>query len=218
VTLAPERPGAPERIRRLRARGIVVSLGHTDATLAEFAAGVEAGATMATHLYNAMSPFAHRAPGAIGAALTDDRVAVGLIVDGVHSHPASIRLALRAKGPDRIALVTDAMAAAGMPPGEYALGGRRVVVDGTAATLPDGTLAGAILTLDQAVRNLVRWTDASPADALRTASEVPARLLGLDRAGRLEAGADADLALFDDELRVQATIVEGHVAYRREEP
>jgi N-acetylglucosamine-6-phosphate deacetylase len=218
VTLAPERPGALARIRRLRGRGIVVSLGHTDATLEEFAAGVEAGATMATHLYNAMSPFAHRAPGAVGAALVDDRVTVGLIADGVHSHPAAVRLALRAKGPQGVALVTDAMAATGMPPGEYALGGRRVAVDATSARLPDGTLAGAVLTLDRAVRNLVRWGAASPAAALRMAGEVPARLLGLDNAGRLELGRDADLALFDDELRVQSTIVGGETVYRREEP
>ncbi len=217
MTLAPERPGAGERIRRLRDRGVLVSLGHTDATWEEFRAGVDAGASMATHLYNVMSPFLHRAPGAIGAALTDDRVTVGLIVDGVHAHPASVDLAIRAKGVERVALVTDAMAAAGMHPGTYALGGRRVLVDETSARLEDGTLAGSILTLDQAVRNVVHWTGTSPVDALRMASEVPARLLGLERVGRLVIGFDADLALFDADLRVQATIVKGRMAYRREE-
>ena len=215
VTLAPERPGAAERIRRLRERGIVVSLGHTDATYEQFVQGVDQGAMMATHLYNAMSPFGHRAPGVIGAALVDDRVTVGLIADGVHSHPASVRLAVRAKGADRIALVSDIMPAAGMPPGVYTLGGQQVTVDKTTAKLADGTLAGSIATLDQAVRNIVRWTDATPADALRMASEVPARTLGLSDRGRIVPGAIADLALLDDDLTVQATIARGRVVYQR---
>src|SRR5215211_7260494 len=109
---------------------------------------------MATHLFNAMSPFGHRAPGAIGAVLTDDRVTASLIADGVHSHPAALHLALRAKGPDRIALVTDMMAAAGMPPGAYELGGRPVIVDATSARLADGTLAGAVVAMDESIRNL----------------------------------------------------------------
>ena len=217
LTLAPERPGALDRIERLRRRGVVVSLGHTDATLDELMAGVDAGATMATHLYNAMSPFRHRAPGAIGAVLTDDRLAIGLVADGVHSHPASLRLALRAKGVERVALVTDMMAAAGMPPGEYALGGQRVTVDGVSARLGDGTLAGAILTLDQAVRNVVRWTETTPAAALRMASEIPATLLGVTDVGRLVAGARADLVLLDQDLQVRATLIGGRTVYQREE-
>lgn len=216
MTLAPERPRMHGVIARLRERGVAVSLGHTDASHAEFVAGVDAGATMATHLYNAMSPFGHRAPGAIGAALTDDRVTVGLIADGIHSHPASLALALRAKGADRVALVSDLMAAAGMGPGTYALGGQRVTVDATSARLEDGTLAGAILTLDQAIRNVVRWTDATPAAAIRMASEVPARVLGLSRAGHIAVGRDADLVLFDAQLTVMATLVGGEPAYRRE--
>ena len=215
MTLAPERPGALDRIRRLRAHGVLVSLGHTDASLEAFTAGVDAGAGMATHLFNAMSPFGHRAPGAIGAALTDDRIAVGLIADGVHSHPASLRLAIRAKGTANVALVTDMMAAAGMPPGRYRLGGQPVEVDAESARLADGTLAGAVLTLDRAVRNVVRWTGVPAAEAIRMATEVPARLLGLADRGRLVVGSAADLALFDDDLRIMATIVGGDVAYRR---
>lgn len=215
MTLAPEREGAIGRIRRLRERGVVVSLGHVDATYEAFVAGVDAGATMATHLYNAMSPFGHRAPGAIGAALIDDRVTVGLIADGVHAHPASVRLAVRAKGTGRVALVSDMMAAAGMGPGRYSLGGRPVVVDTTSAKLEDGTLAGSILTMDEAVRNVVRWTDAGVAAAIGMASAVPAAVLGLDRVGRIGVGADADLTLFDAELRVVATIVGGRTVYRR---
>jgi N-acetylglucosamine-6-phosphate deacetylase len=215
MTLAPERPGALERIRRLRAGGVLVSLGHTDATCEEFTAGIDAGAEMATHLYNAMSPFGHRAPGAIGAALTDDRIAVGLIADGIHSHPASLSLAIRAKGTANVALVTDMMAAAGMPPGTYQLGGQPVEVDEGSARLADGTLAGAVLTLDRAVRNMVLWTGVTAAEALRMATETPARLLGLSDRGRLVVGAVADFALFDGDLRVVATIVGGDVVFRR---
>ncbi|MHB8644400.1 MAG: N-acetylglucosamine-6-phosphate deacetylase [Thermomicrobiales bacterium] len=215
ITLAPERPDASDVIAKLQKRGLLVSLGHTDATYEQFEEGVNAGARMATHLYNAMSPFGHRAPGAIGAALTDDRVSVGLIADGVHAHPASIQLAYRMKSPARIALVTDMMAAVGMPPGVYMLGGQRVIVDGTSARLADGTLAGSLLTMDQAVRNMMEWTPATHAMALQMASEVPARLLGLTRMGRIRKGNAADLVLLDSDLHVQMTIIKGEIAYER---
>jgi N-acetylglucosamine-6-phosphate deacetylase len=218
TTLAPERPGALERILRLRHRGIQVSLGHTDATLEEFTAGVDAGAEMATHLYNAMSPFEHRAPGSIGGALTDERVTVGLIADGIHSHPASLRLAVRAKGIERIALVTDMMAAVGMPAGRYTLGGQTVLVEDQSARLENGTLAGAIVFLDQALRNMVRWAGVTPAQAISMATEVPRRLLGLMDRGRIVAGGIADLVLFDENLEVAATFVSGRQVYRRSEP
>lgn len=216
VTLAPERPDAPELIHRLTERGILVSLGHTDATYEQFRAGVDAGARMATHLYNAMSPFGHRAPGAIGAALTDDRVSVGLIADGVHAHPASVDLAVRSKGAGRIALVTDMMAAAGMPPGTYALGGQRVNVDGAAARLADRTLAGSIVTMDQAVRNMAMWMGDTMLGAIfQMAGGTPARLLGLHRRGAIGVGGDADLVLLDADLRVRMTIIGGEIVYER---
>jgi len=215
VTLAPEVDGGLDRIRRLRARGVVVSLGHTDATYEQLLRGIDAGAAMVTHLFSAMSPFQHRAPGAVGAALLDDRVVAGLIADGVHSHRAAVRLAMRAKGTDRVALVTDAMAGAGMEPGVYRLEGRDVLVDETAARLPDGTLAGSVLALDQAVRNVVDWSGIGVAEACRMASDVPARLLGLGAKGRLGVGLDADLVLLDDSLRVLATFVAGRCVHRR---
>jgi N-acetylglucosamine-6-phosphate deacetylase len=200
---------APALIRRLAARGVVVALGHTDATADELRRGADAGARLVTHLYNAMSPFHHRAPGAAGAALVDDRLVCTLIADGAHVAPEAILLAVRAKGAARVALVTDAMAAAGMPPGDYALAGRRVVSDGTTARLADGTLAGSLLTMDRAVRNVVAL-GVGLADALRMASEVPARVLGL-RHG-LAAGRPADLVLLDDRLRVRETVIGGRRA------
>jgi N-acetylglucosamine-6-phosphate deacetylase len=217
VTLAPEVAGAVERIRSLRAHGVVVSLGHTDATYDEFMAGIDAGATLVTHLYSAMSGFSHRAPGAVGAALVDDRVTVGLIADGVHCHPASVRLAVRAKGPSKVVLVTDAIAGAGMEPGIYKLDGQDIFVDDTLARLPDGKLAGSVLTLDQAVRNVVEWSGVGVAEACVMASDVPARLLGLSSKGRLAPGLDADLVLLDDALEVRATFRGGRCVYRREE-
>jgi len=209
MTLAPERPQARDMIRRLRARGLLVSLGHTDATLEQFEAGVDAGAAMATHIFNAMSPFGHRAPNVVGAALTDDRIAVGLIADGIHCHPRSVDLAVRAKGVEGIALVTDMMTAAGMPDGSYALGGREVVLREGAVRLPDGTLAGSVLTMDEAVRNVSRWTSVSTGEVLRMAAEIPARLLGLADRGRIGLGMLADLVLLDAGLHIRGTVIGG---------
>ena len=146
----------------------------------------------------------------------DDRVTVGLIADGVHCHPASVRLAVKAKGAERVALVTDAMAGAGMVPGVYQLDGRDILVDEMMARLPDGTLAGSSLMLDQAVRNVVEWAGTSVSDACRMASEVPAKVLGLDSKGTLASGKDADLVLLDDTLHVAATFRNGVNVYRRE--
>jgi len=215
MTLAPERPGALALIGRLREHGIVVSLGHTDATFDQFVAGIDAGATMTTHLFSAMSPFHHRAPGAVGAALTDERLVAGLIADGVHAHYAALNLALRAKGPDGIALITDAVAAAGRGPGTYALAGDTIVSDGAAARLSDGTLAGSTLTMDRAVRTMLTFTGARLEDALTMATQTPARLLGLPRLGRLAVGCDADLVLWDNALEVAQTIVQGVPVYLR---
>ncbi|HEY4393461.1 MAG TPA: N-acetylglucosamine-6-phosphate deacetylase [Polyangia bacterium] len=213
VTLAPERRGALMLIRRLVESGVTVSLGHTDATFDQMIAGADAGATLATHLYSAMSPFHHRAPGAVGAALTDERLTVTLIADGVHALPAALNLALRAKGPERVALVTDAVAAAGAPAGRYALGGQTIVSDGESARLEDGTLAGSTLTLDRAVRVMVALGGARLEDALAMASTVPAAVLGLADRGRLEAGRRADLVLWSETLEIVSTVVGGAVRF-----
>lgn len=219
VTLAPERPGALALIERLRAQGITVSLGHTDASVAELRAGVDAGALMITHLFNAMSPFTHRAPGAVGTALVDDRVVAGLIADGVHVDPVAIQLALAAKGCGGLALVTDATAAAGMAPGRHELGGVPIVSDGTAARLVSApkTLAGSTLTLDQALRNFVAFTGVALEDAFATVTTVPAWLLGLGDRGRLAPGARADLVLWSDALRVEGAFYGDGGIHQREQ-
>ncbi len=214
-TLAPELPGAVALVQHLSARGIVVSAGHSNATFAQAVAGFEAGITWGTHLFNAMSPMAHREPGLVGALLSAE-VPCGLIVDGIHVHPAVVKTAWRARGSGRLTLVTDAMSAAGMAPGQYVLGDRQVVVDGTSARLADGTLAGSILQMDAAVRNMMAYTGCTLADAVRMASETPARVLGIsNRKGQLAPGYDADLVILDESLQVSLTMVGGSVAYEK---
>ena len=209
VTVAPERPGALERIARLVEQGVLVSLGHTDASFEQFEAGIDAGARMATHLFNAMSQLDRHTPGAVGAALVDERVTGGLIADGVHSHPTILALTARAKGVERVALVSDMMAAAGKGPGCYSLNDIPVTVDGTSARLENGRLAGSILTMDAAVRNMVSWGGVSIADALMMASAVPARSLGLDDMGAIAVGNRADLVMLGSDLSLRETWVGG---------
>jgi N-acetylglucosamine-6-phosphate deacetylase len=216
VTLAPEREGARDRIRRLVERGILVSLGHTNASYEQFVAGIDAGARKATHLYNTMPQIHHREPGAMVATLVDERITAGLIPDGVHSHPTTVRLALRSKGVDGIAIVSDMMSACGLGPGNYSLSTKTVTVDESSARLADGTLAGSILTMDQALRNLVDWSDATTAEALHMMTAVPARLIGDNLRGRLVVGARADFALLNTGLQPVTTIVGGAIAWQRE--
>lgn len=210
VTLAPELPGALEVIHALRARGIVVSAGHSATTYEQAAAGFSAGIGWGTHLFNAMSPLIHREPGLVGALLASD-VPCGLIVDGVHVHPGAVKAAYRAKGAHGITLVSDCMAAMGMGAGKYNLGDRDVIVDETSARLVDGTLAGSILRMDEAVRNLISFTGCSLADAVTMASTTPARVLGSNRKGKIETGYDADLVVLDEKLCVQMTIARGEI-------
>ena len=213
MTLAPELENSLPAIQNLIARKVVVSIGHTAATYAQACAALDAGARWGTHLFNAMNPLHHREPGAVGALLADERATVGVIADGVHVHPSIFRWLIKAKGVERITLVTDAMAAAGLGPGDYRLGDRRVSVDETSARLEDGTLAGSILSMDQVVRNLVGWGACSLAEALTMASTTPANLLGLRDLGRIEVGCAADFVVLDERLRVRQTIVNGAVVY-----
>jgi N-acetylglucosamine-6-phosphate deacetylase len=207
VTLAPELPGALELVARLVERGVVVALGHSDATFAQAIAAVAAGARMVTHTFNAMSPLHHREPGLVGAALLEARLVAEVIADGVHVVPPALRLLRRIKR-RRLALATDCTAALEAPRGRARLGSAGVVVRDGAARLIDGTLAGSVLTMERAVANFVHLAGASIGEAVVAASRVPLRLLG-ERGGALTAGELADLVVLDEELRVQSVFMEG---------
>ncbi|MFJ6195987.1 N-acetylglucosamine-6-phosphate deacetylase [Micromonospora sp. NPDC092111] len=203
VTLAPERAGALDAIKLLTSHGVVAAVGHTDATYDQTRAAVSAGASVGTHLFNGMRPLHHREPGPVVALLDAPNVVCELIADGVHLHDGMLSFATSVAGPERTALITDAMAAAGMPDGEYELGGQAVTVaDGVARLARDGAIAGSTLTMDAALRHAV---DAGIpiADAVRTVATTPARAIGLgDRVGALQVGLRADLVVLDDELNV----------------
>ena len=215
VTLAPELQGALELIADLGARNVIASVGHTDATYAQAAAAAAAGARSATHVFNAMRGLHHREAGAVGAVLDREELSAELIADGEHVGAAAMRLVLRAKGVGGVRLITDAIAAAGMPDGRYRLGGTSVHLSAGRATLADGaTLAGSTLTMDAAVRRAVTDLRLDVAAAVALAATNPARLLGVaDRKGTLAPGLDADLVVLDDDLRVQGTLVQGVWVY-----
>jgi N-acetylglucosamine-6-phosphate deacetylase len=206
VTLASERPGALELIDLLCERGIVVSLGHSNATASEAHAGFDRGARTVTHLFNAMRPFRHRDPGLAGVALAREDVVVQLILDGHHVADEVAQIVWRA-APGRVALVTDAIEAAGIGDGRYRLGSVDVVVKDGAVRRPDGVLAGSVVTMLESVRNL-HALGAPLADALAAASSVPARLTGRGL-GRLEPGGPADVLILDDRLELRGVFVGG---------
>lgn len=209
LTLAPELPGAMDLIPAARRAGVVVSLGHTDASFAEAMAAIHAGARHAAHVFNAMRPFSHRETGVLGAVLTSREVTAELIADGVHVDDAAIRLLIAAKGTDRIVLVSDGTSATGMPDGRYRLGTFEVTVSGGVCRNAEGKLAGSTLTLDRAVRHMA-GLGIPIAEAVRMATWNPARVLGIEgRKGTLAAGADADLALLDGKLNVARVMVRG---------
>jgi N-acetylglucosamine-6-phosphate deacetylase len=207
VTVAPERPGALALIRALAGRGVVVSLGHSAATVEEATAGIEAGATWVTHLFNGMPPFHHRSPGLPGVALTDERVRVGVIADGVHVAPAAVALAQRALGP-RLVVVTDAVSPMGLPS----------EAPGAGVRLADGTLAGCDTPLDQAIRQLAAFAGCSTAAAVGAATAAPAAVLGDATRGHLEPGARADVVVLTEDLHLVATYVAGRLVHDARRP
>jgi N-acetylglucosamine-6-phosphate deacetylase len=218
VTIAPELKGALEAVRKLRKSGVVVSAGHSMASLREAEAAVEAGVTMITHLYNAMQPFHHRDPGLIGLlARTQSLIYYGIIADGIHSNPASVRMAFLTSREGAM-IVTDAVPAMGLPEGRYRLGKQdieilkdRVVVAGTE------TLAGSVANMSESVRNYLRFTGCSIAEALEAASLHPARALGIEaRKGSLDFGCDADMVVLDDSLALKAVFCGGELAWMSE--
>lgn len=215
ITIAPELPGAEKIIRQAIGAGIAVSVGHTDATYDEARAAFQWGARHVTHAFNAMRPLHHREPGPLAAALEFPDVTIEVIADGVHLHPATVRLLVEAFGPDRVCLVTDAVAPAGLATGTFRIGDHEASLgDDGAIRLPDGTLAGSALTMDQAVRDVVNWGIADLLAAVRMASTNSARVLGEQTfRGAIAPGYAADLVALTDELRVAKTWVAGHLVY-----
>jgi len=214
MTLAPELPGGLELIRLLVREGVIASLGHSDATYDQALEAIVAGAAHATHLFNAMPPIHHRDPGLITACLNEPSILAEVIPDGVHLHPHIVRLALRHKGADRVALITDAFSATGLSDGEHTLGPHRVSVRDAWCTLPDGTIAGSILTMNYAVRNAMEFAGVSLVEAVRMSSLIPAGVAGCaGRKGSLETGKDADVTLVDRTFQCQATWVRGRLVY-----
>jgi N-acetylglucosamine-6-phosphate deacetylase len=217
ITMAPELPGARDLVAFATGQGVLVSLGHTDATAGDVLAAVDCGARQATHVFNAMRGIHHREPGAAGAALALPAITVELIADGVHVHPLIVKLVLASKGAGGVVLITDAIEGAGMPEGRYSLGGVPVHVKGGAAAFADGTLAGSVLTMNRAFCNVMEFAGVSPLVASSVASANAARQLGVgDRFGSLEPGKMADIVIIDPATGdVRWTIIGGQTAYRR---
>jgi N-acetylglucosamine-6-phosphate deacetylase len=218
VTLAPELPGAADMIRRLLDAGVTVSMGHTDATYEQAQQAIQLGITHATHCFNAMRPLLHRAPGPLAAIAKAEQVRGELIADGVHVHPAAMNALLKLLGPERTIVITDALAGAGVPDANFDFAGQDAHVIRGAARLADGTITGSILTMDQALRNVLSMTDVSLSQAIGMLTLNPARAAQVShRKGCLQVGYDADLAIFDPSLALQATICRGAVAFATQE-
>ncbi|MDX3757312.1 N-acetylglucosamine-6-phosphate deacetylase [Streptomyces mirabilis] len=211
VTLATELPGGIDSVRLLAEHGVIAAIGHTDATYEQTVEAIDAGATVATHLFNAMPTLGHRTPGPITALLEDERITVELINDGTHLHPAALQLAFHHAGADRVAFITDAMDAAGFGDGRYRLGPLEVEVsEGVARLVEGGSIAGSTLTLDRAFQRAVTVDRLPVEDIVAALSANPARLLGLyDRVGSLEPGKDADLVVLDAEFALKGVMRRG---------
>jgi N-acetylglucosamine-6-phosphate deacetylase len=208
ITIAPELEQAPEVIAEAARRGVCVSLGHSYADFATTERAIASGARHATHTFNAMRPLDHRNPGILGAVLTDHRLTADIIADGVHLHPSIVKLFAKAKGPEQTVLITDAISATGMPNGRYHLGAFEVdVLDGTCSL--NGRLAGSVLSMDRAVRNLADFAGWSLAQALSAASRNPARVAGFVDRGVLVPGAYADFVVLNSQGEVLRTFIGG---------
>jgi N-acetylglucosamine-6-phosphate deacetylase len=218
VTLAPELPGALELIQYLVDQNVIASIGHTAATYEQVMQAIDAGARRASHLFNAMTTFHQRRPGAVGALLTRDEVYAEIILDGLHLHPAAVEVVLRSKGLSKVSLITDAMAAAGVGDGTYAeFGNQKITVKNGAAMLEGGVLAGSTLKMNQAVKNAVQMLGLSLDQAIRLASQVVAESLGYQvqaTKGVISPGKDADLVILDDNLNIFLTMVEGNIVFQ----
>ena len=216
VTIAPEMPGAIDFIKYLDKQKIIVSVGHTNATYVQVQAAIQAGLSHVTHTFNAMRELHHREPGVVGAALTSPELTVEVIADGIHVHPVVLKILIKARENEKIVLITDAMRAAGMPEGVYELGGQEVTVKKGQARLKDETLAGSVLTMDKAVKNMVNKVGIQLPKAIQMASFNPAKSMGIDdKKGSLESGKDADIVILNKNLETELTIVAGKVVYRR---
>ncbi len=217
VTIAPEMPGALDCIREVTEKtNILVSMGHTAANYETAKAGIEAGVRHATHLFNAMTPLNHRDPGVVGASLADDRVSTELIADTFHISPDLFGLVAKVKG-DNLILITDCTRAGGLADGEYTLGGQPIFVKGIECRLADGTIAGSVLKLNNAVRNMREHTNLPLEQIVRMASINAAKCIGLDKTkGSLEAGKDADIILADENFAVSETIIAGETVWAAE--
>lgn len=210
MTIAPELDGALEVISEATKRGVCVSIGHSDADLDQARKGVAAGARHATHTFNAMRPLDHRKPGILGEVLTNEKLTAEIIADGIHVHPTVIRLVTKAKGIEKTVLITDATAATGMPDGPYKLGLVEIEVKDGMCTY-QGTLAGSVLTLDKAVRNVMNFANWDLQHAVQAATLNPARTAGARNKGMLQPGADADLVVLGPNGEVKATVIKGIV-------
>ncbi|OUQ88122.1 N-acetylglucosamine-6-phosphate deacetylase [Brevibacillus brevis] len=216
VTIAPEQSEALEAIAWLKERDVIVSAGHTGATFAQATEAVDAGVRHFTHCFNAMTGLHHREPGVVGAAMYHEQLSTELIADGIHVHPAVMKILYRVKTAERLALVSDSMRAAAMGEGTYDLGGQEVHVHDNQAKLADGTLAGSILTLNRAVGNMVTLSGVSLPDAVEMASLTPASILGFgERKGRLAAGYDADITVLNTQFDVTMTFIAGKEVYHQ---
>ncbi len=212
VTIAPELPGGFNLVERLKGRGIVVSIAHSDATYEEAKKAFQCGASHVTHCFNGMRPIHHRDPGIVTAAFEEEHVSLQMIVDHIHLHPAIVRLMHRIKGPERVALITDALQAMGLGDGEYFFGGHQVLVKDGVAKLHDGTLASSTVKMNEAIKKAVA-SDIPLWDAIQMATRTPADILNLKNKGRIAPGADADLVLLDRNFHVIWTMVNGKIQF-----